>query len=176
MESAVYVPLSQRVNLRMIVFGAVMALLIGTPLYIYVDSAISGGIKDAGGGYLAVNLKHMSSFVFDQQNGTVNDVPQKWRELDGKKVILVGEMWNAQDAGNSLGSFELCYSIAKCCFSGPPQVQHFVQSTVPAGRTARYYNGPVKVRGTLRVNIVKDPQAGKVDSVYQLDVESVEPA
>jgi hypothetical protein len=166
--------MSQRINIRMIAFAAVIVLLLGYPLFVYVDSAMSGGIKDAGDGYLEVNLKHMSSFTFDQQNGTAADVPEKFRALDGKKVILVGEMWNSQESGNTVTSFELCYSIAKCCFSGPPQVQHFVQAKVPEGTLARYYNGPVRVKGTMQVKVVRDPQAGKVASVYQIAVESVE--
>ena len=169
----VHTPLSERINVRMIVFAALLFLLIGVPTYWYLDAAISGGVKDVGGGYKEVDLKAMSNFLFDQTSGTIEDVPKKWRELDGQKVILYGEMWQPTSAGNSIGSFELVYSIAKCCFSGEPQVQHFVKATVVNGKEVGYYDGIVKVTGTLHVDVKKG--AGKVERVYELDVESVDP-
>jgi hypothetical protein len=72
-----------------------------------------------------------------------------------------------------ISNFDLCYSIAKCCFNGPPQVQHFVKSTVVNGKKVPYYDGLVRVTGTLHVN-VKTDELGKVASVYQLDVERVD--
>ena len=64
-----------------------------------VDMQVTGGMKQLGGGYTYVDLKAMSTFTFDQNNGTINDVPAKWRELDGKKVVLHGEMWEPTGAG-----------------------------------------------------------------------------
>ena len=170
-------PLYQRISLRMIVFGGLVLMLVGFPMYWYLDSAISGGVKDIGGGYKLVDLKAMSTFSFDQQRGTLEDIPRQWRELDGQKVVMYGEMWNALSAGNGqLGSFELCYSIAKCCFQGPPQVQHFVFSRPAPGRELYYYPNLVKVTGVLHVNVVRDPGANKISQIYQMDVENIEPA
>src|SRR4051812_28573199 len=165
MEAAVKVPLSERINVRMIVFFGVIGLLIGYPVYWFVHEQLTGGISDAGGGYKEVDLKAMSLFNFDQSNGKLTDIPQKWRDLDGKKVILYGEMWQPYSANSQVAGFDLCYSIAKCCFSGPPQVQHFVQSKVINGKNADYYSGLVKATGTLHVNVKRD--AEKVSSVYQ---------
>jgi hypothetical protein len=170
--SAAYIPLSERFNFRMIGFGLVVLLLLGYPMYVYVDSAVSGGIKETGEGYKAVELQAMSSFLFDQNNGTIDDVPAKWRALDGQKVILEGEMWQPMSAGDRLGSFELVYSISKCCTTGPPQIQHFVHSKVVNGKNVDYYSGLVRVRGTLHVDVKR--AEGKVVSVYELDVEDVE--
>jgi hypothetical protein len=171
--SAPRIPLSERINLRLLAFVVAFGLLLGMPIYWYVDEAISGGIKHRADGYAEVNLQAMSSFPFDQNNGTVADVPERWRQLDGQKVILEGEMWSPLSAGGRLAQFELVYSIAKCCFSGPPQIQHFVQSTVPEGRQIGYYPNKVRVKGTLRVDITRDQ--GRITGVYHLDVESVEP-
>src|SRR5688572_17199334 len=91
-SSAVKVPLSERINLRMIAFIAIIGVLVGYPVYVMIDAQVSGGIKSAAGGYKQVDLKAMSTFTFDQTNGTINDVPEKWRALDGQKVILEGEM------------------------------------------------------------------------------------
>lgn len=166
-------PLSQRVNVRMIVFWLVMLVLVGYPVYLYVDSTLTGGIRQRGN-YTQIDLKAMSSFPFDQTNGVNDDIPQIWRQQSGKKVILYGEMWQPQVASGKISNFELVYSIAKCCFSGPPQIQHFVQAKVVPGQTVEYYDGLVKVTGTLHVNVVKGD--GRVRSVYQLEVEGVDPA
>jgi hypothetical protein len=174
-EAAIRVPLSERINFRMLLFVGVIALMIGYPVYWFIHEQVTGGISDAGGGYTHVDLKAMSLFNFDQSDGRLSDIPQKWRDLDGKKVVLEGEMWQAYNAGNRIGGFDLCYSIAKCCFSGPPQIQHFVQSKVVPGKEVENYSGTVKVTGTLHVNVKKDPQVGKIISVYQLDCERVEP-
>lgn len=169
------VPATRRFNLRMILFAAVVLLLVGYPVYIYLDSAISGGIKSIGGGVKQVDLKAMSDFAFDQNNGALEDIPQKWRSLDGQRVVLYGEMWNSLSASDGrVGSFELCYSITKCCFSGPPLVQHFVKARVKPGKSV--YNIPnlVKVTGTLHVKVIRGPE--KVDAIYEMDVDSVDPA
>jgi len=175
MDTAVKVPLSERINFRLVIFIGVIALMVGYPVYVMVDQQVSGGIKNAGDGYKEVNLKAMSTYTFDQDNGTIKDVPEKWRQLDGQKVILQGEMWQATGAGSEVQNFDLCYSIAKCCFTGPPQVQHFVKSRASNNARINYYEGQVEARGVLHVNVVKDPAAGKVASVYQFDVESLKP-
>jgi hypothetical protein len=167
------VSLSQRINWRMVIFFLIIGTMIGYPVYQFVHEAVTGGISNAGGGYTHVELKAMSGFLFDQNNGTINDVPAKWRELDGKKVVMEGEMWAAQSAGQYVSGYQLCYSIAKCCFSGPPQVQHFVNSRAIEGKKLEYYGGLVQVKGVLHVKVKKE--AGKVQSVFDMDVESVEP-
>lgn len=171
MESAVKIPLSQRINFRMILFAVVVLALIGTPVYIYLDSRLSGGIKNHGD-YLEVDLKAMSNFPFDQINGSLDEIPSQFRALNGKRVMVEGEIWAPNSAGNELQNFELVYSIAKCCFSGPPQIQHFVQSKAVKGKVP-YYSGLVRVVGTLHVDVQK--AGGQVSSVYQLQVESVDP-
>lgn len=167
-------PFRQRINVRMILLAGVVLLLIGYPTYYYLDIVLTGGVKNIGNGMKQVDLKAMSSFPFDQNNGSVNDVPKQWRDLDGQKVVLYGEMWQPSSAGDKLDNFELVYSIAKCCFSGPPQIQHFVHSKVNDNGKADYYDGLVKVVGTLHVDVKRDKD--KVVSIYQLSVDSVEPA
>lgn len=160
----------------MIVFALLVVGIIGGVLYVYLDSYFSGGIKDIGNGFKQVDLKAMSTFSFDQQNGTIDNVPQKWRALDGQKVVLYGEIWEPYSAGDGkLAGFDLCYSISACCFTGPPQIQHFVKCRVEPGRTAQHHNKLVKVTGTLRVDVKRDAESNKVSQVYAMDVLSVEP-
>jgi hypothetical protein len=169
-----HTPWYHRVNWRIVIFVIAIGIVVGYPLYIYLDAALSGGIKDAGGGYKEVDLKAMSTFHFPQQDGTINDIPTKWRELDGKKVVLYGEIAPTMtSAGPFIETFQLCYSVAKCCYSGPPQVQHFVDSRPIPGAQLSYASGLVKVKGILHVKVKKGEE--KVDSVYQMDVESLEP-
>jgi hypothetical protein len=168
------IPLSQRINVRMLIFAAVALLLIGYPIYIYFSESLTGGIHDYGS-YKLVDLKAMSNFEMDQVNGTPDQIPAQWRELDGKRVALEGELWQPTGAGDKMTGFQLCYSIAKCCFSGPPKVQHFVDAHVVDGKSVEYHENLVRVVGTLHVNIKKDKEAGKILSIYQLDVDSLEP-
>ena len=166
-----HVPLSERINVRLVAFIIVACALVGTPVYWYVDQVISGGVKHVGDLTL-VDLKAMSLFPFDQTNGKQADVPAKWRELDGKKVQVVGEMYVTDSAADEVSRFQLVYSIGKCCFSGPPQIQHFVQAKGRSGKFLPLYQGLVTVTGTLHVNVVPGPE--RVQSVYQMDVDSVE--
>jgi hypothetical protein len=169
---AARVPLSERINFRLVTFIALVAMIVGYPVYVLIDTQVSGGIKHAGD-YLDVNLKAMSTFTFDQANGTNNDIPPRWRELDGKKVILKGEMWETTGAGDEVGRFVLVYSIAKCCVQGTPLVQHLVISQPMRGKRLSYYDGQVECRGVLHVKVNKD--AERVVSIYEFDVESIHP-
>ena len=165
-------PLAQRINVRMVAFALIVLALLAFPLYWYLSVALTGGIRDAGNGYKEVDLMSMVTFPFDQKYGTVEDVPEKYRALNGQKVILTGEMVPMQSAAPEINSFSLVYSVAKCCYSGEPQVQHFIHSTVKGGQLVPYYAGLVRAYGTLHVNVKKSE--GKVESVFQFDVEKVE--
>ena len=160
-------------NPRVLIFVLVLGAIIGTPVYMYLDQVMTGGIKTLANGYTEVNLKTISLFPFDQQLGVTSDVPERFRALDGKKVVLVGEIWAPDAAGDALNHFDLCYSITKCCFSGPPQVQHFVKSTSVAGPLP-YYSGLVRVKGTFKVDVTRDKD-GKITGVYHVAVDSVDP-
>jgi hypothetical protein len=174
MDAAAKVPLSERINFRLVGFIAVIVVLVGYPVYVMLDQQLSGGIKHAAGGYKEVNLKAMSTFTFDQVNGRIEDVPQKWRDLNGQKVILRGEMYEPLGANqDDVQKFDLVFSIAKCCVTSTPQVQHFVKSQVLPGKSIRFYDVPVEVRGILRVDVKREE--GRVSQVYALDVESVRP-
>lgn len=167
---------SERVNWRILVFVAVVALPIALLFFWWLNEALSGGIHDYGA-YKEVDLKAMSTFDMDQMNATMQDIPEKWRNLEGKKILAVGEMWAPNYAGDSarLNYFQLVYSKTKCCFSGPPLAQHFVDGYVVTGKHVYYYDVPVKVLGTLHVYVRKDPTSGVIKSIYHVDVEKVTP-
>jgi hypothetical protein len=160
-----------RINFRIIIFAAVVLGIVGFPVYIYLDSVLSGGVH-MHGNYIEADLKAMSDFPFDQADGQIDDIPQKWRQLDGKHVVVVGQIWAPEMASPALTHFELCYSIAKCCFSGPPQIQHFVQARAAHGYVF-YADGLVRVSGIMHVKVLHS--GGKVTQVYSMDVDKAEP-
>jgi hypothetical protein len=167
---------SERFNWRIAVFVLVVALPILGLFGWWLNEFIGGGITDYGA-YKKVDLKAMSSFDMDQVNATTQDIPNKWRELEGKQVLMIGEMWDPHSAGNDsrLAYFQLVYSKTKCCFSGPPLAQHFVDGYVVQGKHVYYYDVPVQVLGTLHVYIRKDPTTGVIKSIYHVEVQKVDP-
>jgi hypothetical protein len=176
--TAAKVPLSERINARMVIFFAVILIPIGYMVYLFADTWRSHGIWDASdaryGSYKKVDLKAMSLFQLNQTYATDADIPAEYRALDGKRVMLVGEQYVTGRSRGSQVEFDLVYSIAKCCFNGPPQIQHFVKCKPMPGKNIETYVGLVKAVGILHVGV--QIENGRVASVYRLDVESVEPA
>jgi hypothetical protein len=170
------IPWTERINWRVLVFIAAVALPIALLFLWWLNVFLSGGIQHHGS-YSEVDLKAMSSFNMDQMNATMKDIPPQWRSLEGQKVLMVGEMWapNSADDSGRLNYFQLVYSKTKCCFNGPPLAQHFVDGNVVEGKHVYYYDVPVKVQGTLHVFVHKDPTTGVIKSIYHVDVVKVDP-
>ncbi|HTW95084.1 MAG TPA: hypothetical protein VMD30_09840 [Tepidisphaeraceae bacterium] len=163
--------LGQRINVQMIVFAVVFLAIIGAPFLVWLREDLNGGIVNHGD-YYELDLKAMSDFYLDQNEGQLEDIPQKWRNMDGKEVELIGEMYAPGASDGALSSYQICFSRAKCCFSGVPLVQHFVMCHVDPGVTAYYSDGPVANFGILHVRMIK--KGGKIISIYQLDVDHQE--
>jgi len=163
----------RRVNWRLLLLLGIVVLIIGWVLWIYVQTYVTGGIIDRGS-YLEVDLKAISLFEMDQANATDESIPRQFRALDGQRVLLIGEMYQPFFAGDGeVSKFDLVYSIAKCCVTASPKIQHFVKAAVMPGRRCSTYSGLVKVIGTFHVGVQK--AGGRVSSIYRIDVESVQP-
>jgi hypothetical protein len=159
-------------NWRTYALIATVLFLFGYPIFEYTDTLVTGGITRRGD-LLVVDLKALSNFEMDQDNGTTQDIPLRYRQLEGKRVLLVGQMWDPYAADGKIRAFTLVYSISNCCFNGPPKVQHFIQAIVPDGKSVDYYsNDFVDVVGTLHVGV--QSAEGHVQSVYRIDVEKVQ--
>jgi len=175
MEMVIKPSFGSRINIRMVVFVGIILLLVGYPVYIFLDTALSKGIWEKSdpvlGKYKFVDLKAMSLFEMDQIAGTDDQVPPQYRVLDGQRVMLEGEMYAPRAANGRLADFDLVYSISKCCVGPAPKIQHFVKSNVVRGKSAEYYSGQVQVVGTLRVGVQNEK--GTITSVYRMDVERV---
>jgi len=163
--------LRERLSRRSALTAAAAAFVLFYPIYTVVESAITHGIHQTGN-LLIVDMKAMSDFNMDQANGATADIPRYYRDLDGKRVMLAGEMWLPDTASGPLDRFQLCYSISSCCFNGPPKVQHFVKATVLPGHDVEFTQGIVNVVGTLHVGVERGD--GLVKSVYRMDVEKVQ--
>jgi hypothetical protein len=166
-------PFTERINFRMIAVMAVVIFLVGYPVYQYVSASWSQGIIKHGDVF-SVDLKALGNFPFDDTDGTLNDIPPKWRELDGKRVALEGFMFSTDSASDDVSTFQFVYNITKCCFNGPPKVQERVFAHVAGDKKVPYASQEVRCIGTLRVLINKN-EAGKTDIVYAMLVDRVEP-
>ncbi len=153
--------------------AVIVIYIAGYPIYSYVESQVRGGIYRHGD-RISVDLQAMSDFEMNQITGESAAIPRRFRDLDGRRVELVGEIWAPLTTDRKLGAFDLVYSIGKCCFNGPPKVQHFVKATVPNHQEVDYREGLVNVTGILHVGLRRSD--GVLQSVYRIDVEEVRPA
>ena len=161
-----------RVNLRLVILLGVLALPFLYFGYVIIDQALTGGVSRSGNVY-NVDLKSLGSFPFDPVQDDDTSIPQRWRDLNGKKVALVGEMYAGSSAAPKVPAFQLVYSIQKCCFGGPPRVQERVFVKAPPGDAVPFYWQPVRAVGTLHVGTRKVD--GQIISVFEMDVDKVEP-
>ena len=159
-------------NPRLVVVVGIFALLIGFPVYSLVKAELNHGVERVAGGY-HVNLKALGDYSFNEDDGTIANVPPRFRELDGKKVTLEGFVAPTNSASDRVQVFPFVYNVQKCCFGGPPKVQERVFAI------SRHVAVPntgeeVSLTGTLHVSVVKDPETSKVISVYTMDVDHVD--
>src|SRR5215468_5577358 len=101
MNTTTKAPFLQRINFRIVVFAGVMLVLIGYPIYLFLDVRLSGGVwdvKDERGTYKRVDLKTISDFEMDQMKATNEDIPSEFRRLDGERVMLIGEIVSGRSA------------------------------------------------------------------------------
>lgn len=161
-----------RINIRLIVFLAAVAFPFMWILYSVIDANVYGGIHRHGN-YSEVDLKALGFYEFDGTHGTIDDVPEKWRALDGQRVQLQGFMWAPDSAGYGVRDFQFVYNITKCCFNGPPLVQERVFAHVPDNMPpVPYYYQFATLTGILHVK-VENPTGMKVIAVYTIDVEKI---
>ena len=172
MGTAVQAPRFRRFSLRLALFLLVLTGGFLYTCYSVFNLTVRGAIRH-GDGFEIVDLKAMGFFPIDQNNGTINEVPRRWRDLDGKRVQLEGFMYAGQSAGPDLTDFQFVYNIAKCCFNGPPLVQERVFAHVPGNHAIPYYSGFVRLTGTLHAR--GRHANGNIVAIYTLDVDQAEP-
>jgi hypothetical protein len=159
-------PARSKITLRLFLFIAVIASPFIWATYAGARLLLNGGIEDMGS-YKKVDLKALGYFNFDNMTGTIENVPARYRNLDGQKVALEGFMY-LQNGAARLHHFEFVFNRQICCFRGPPLVQErvFVHSQV----ALPYVDGECRIVGTLHVRIEKN-EVGTITSVYTMDVD-----
>jgi hypothetical protein len=119
-----------------------------------------------------LTVRELSDFPLDQVNGAVADVPIRWRNLDGQRVALVGNLWAPTvDSSGTCIQFQLTCQVDE---RTPPAAQRFVScSTVQPMPEWTSTMDVVRATGILRINIVH--KNGVIASVFSLDVDRLEP-
>ena len=98
-------------------------------LYQSIGDAVTHGIHRRGDLY-TVSLRAMSDFDMDQVNGATDDIPKPFRDLDGKRVMLAGQMWSPFGAAG-LERFRSGLFDQQLLLQGPAAGSvHFVHATV----------------------------------------------
>ena len=152
-----------------------VATLIGYPAYRVVRAQVTHGIE-RNGDRLDVDLKALGNFRFNDQTGTLADVPPEYRLLDGKNVALEGFVYAGRYAGpDNVHRFQFVYDINKCCFKGPPQVQERVFASMGGQGVSPDPTVEIRLIGTLHLTINTDEETGKILTVCTMDVKGVEP-
>jgi hypothetical protein len=119
-----------------------------------------------------MDVASLGNFTLDQVKGADADIPQSVRELDGKRIILLGEMWQPMSNDNvNVSDFDLMRFAAFHDYQ-VPQVQQFVRCKVSSSRKVTYCPNTVTVTGVLHVGIERD--GGRISSVLTMEVERVE--
>ena len=75
-----------------------------------------------------LSVQEISDFDFDQMTGTAEDVPARLRNLDGKRIVLVGRMWAPHASNGRIDSFQLAPSHLS--EFKPPLPQEFIACRV----------------------------------------------
>jgi hypothetical protein len=160
---------TERFGLTLAFVGLAFILLLAFPIYWIVKSHY----PLMGHPPYAVDLKALSNFDFDEHNGTVSDIPQRDRDLDGKEVSLEGFIAPTSVSEDKLKAFELIYNVARNDWDRP-RVQERVFAQVSHG-TIDFSTDEIRVIGILHIKLNKDPDIHKIVTVFTLDVERVEP-
>ena len=104
----------------------------------------------------------------DPSTVLADQIPPKIKELDGKKVLLVGFMVPIDvDRRGNVTSFALTQNQAFCCYGIPPGLNELVVVDMAEGKSAPYsYDVPVATYGTMAVG--EEIDDGYILSLYRV--------
>ncbi|HEX8916442.1 MAG TPA: hypothetical protein VF796_29090, partial [Humisphaera sp.] len=164
---------SRRTNWRLVVFLMVIAAPFAWVIWSAVRHSMDGGVSADG----LVDLKQLGNFEFDPDLGTIDDVPTRTRQLDGKRVVLRG--FAVPDLSTpTVTRFQLVYDVMR---RGTPLVPDrvYAHSEKPIA-VPSYTESACELAGILHVRVVHAPagpdgKPGPVTSLFDLDVESLKP-
>ena len=99
-----------------------------------------------------------------------SEFPKFIKALDGKPVEMLGYMMPLTEIDH-IKEFLLVPSLWGCCYGQPPAVNHIIAVKMPAGQTAKFYSGPIRINGRFHVGETK--QDGYVVSLYVLTPDKI---
>jgi hypothetical protein len=145
-------------------------LLLPLPALLGLTASITSRALEKPPAFQWVDLQALGDFNLDPANGTIDDVPAKFRKLDGQRVALDGFMWSPL-ASARLSNFQFVYTVQPK--HRPPLVQDRVFAHIPNGKKLPYVDRYLRLFGTLHVNVKHED--GVITSVFTLDVDHAEP-
>jgi hypothetical protein len=125
----------------------------------------------------AIDAKGINAIPWELFSETIVEKPFKasfpkyLRELDGKRISMTGFMYPLGD-NTELATFLFIEAPVGCWYCEMPETNGIVYIELPAGQTARYQRGMVRVVGRLSLNAgdpedflytVKDARVGALD-------------
>jgi hypothetical protein len=122
--------------------------------------------------FLYVDFKILGGFNFDQEKGTLDDIPMPIRQLDGQRMAIEGFMIPL-DQAEKITEFALVPTLFTSNQS-PPLVQTTIVARMLTGQTVGYFADPIRVYGTFNVRVEHDD--GYIINIFTLTVDRIEPA
>jgi len=140
-------------------------------LSIVLGCAILFAWRAYRGAYKSIDLQTIGAFPFDEEHGTLQEIPEAVRMLDGRRVSIEGFMI-PMDETDAVREFAIVPALPSGGRDGrPPRVTECVVAEMPAGKTTPYSWNRIRVDGTFHVSVKTDD--GFVVSVFAMDVDRV---
>jgi hypothetical protein len=135
-------------------------------------------IKQGADGYWHVSFLNLAAFDFaappadaPAAPGSVKDIPENVRRLDGKRVSLNGYMLPLKMEKGLVKEFLLIRSPMMCCYGIMPAPNEWVVVKMNGPGTVAMMDTPLNFYGTLRVGEIYEDNM--FTGIYRLDGEKV---
>ena len=128
--------------------------------------AVWGGATNDAPVRLSFDL--LKSWVYSEEKQT--PIPKSITQFDGQRIEMTGYMMPTTDI-KEIKEFLFMPSLWGCCYGQPPAANHVILGRMANGKTSKFYEDMVTVRGVLRCGEVK--QDGYVLSLYRIEVDEI---
>ncbi len=135
--------------------------------------------EDLAEGESLLDFQKLSSFEFDgdlsrREGEPELPLPEAILALDGEMVAIQGHFSPLLDAEDRVKGGQLSRYPGACCFGQLPLITELVWVTLKNPEVLDFvYDGTVLVRGTLKVEIVRN-RFGYVEHIYAIEADSIE--
>lgn len=135
-------------------------------------------VEQGPDGYWRISFLNLASFDFvapppdaPPAPGSLKDIPENIRTLDGRRVLLSGYMLPIRLENGLVTECLLVRSPMMCCYGVVPAPNEWVVVKMKGAGVGVMMDTPVKFYGTLRVGGVYEDKT--FAGIYQLDGEKV---